>query len=94
MLWIKHDVETRREVLPKLLSKVRLPLLPLSYLRMYVESDSLIRKSLECRDLLDEARHYQIWHVSRLPTSHLPVKERTRPRKSYSGNIISITYIQ
>lgn len=85
MLWIKHDVENRKEILPRLLSKVHLPLLPLSYLRMYVESDSLIRKNLECRDLLDEARHYQIWQVSRLPTSHLPVNGRTRPRKSYSG---------
>ncbi|XP_035231674.1 kelch-like protein 8, partial [Stegodyphus dumicola] len=90
MLWIKHDVDRRKDLIPKLLSKVHLPLLPLSYLRMYVESDSLVRKNLECRDLLDEAWHYQMWQVSRLPTAHLPVNERTRPRKSYAGMIFCI----
>ncbi|XP_054722105.1 kelch-like protein 8 [Uloborus diversus] len=90
MLWVKHDVDKRREYLPKLLSNVHLPLLPLSYLRMYVESDSLIRKSLECRDLLDEARHYQMWQVSHLPNGHLPVNKRTRPRKSYAGIIFCV----
>lgn len=86
MKWVKYDVEKRREFLPKLLSKVHLPLLPMAYLRMYVESDSLVRKNFECRDLLDEARHYQLWQKSRLPTTHLPVNERTRPRKCYAGN--------
>nr|XP_021002169.1 kelch-like protein 8 isoform X2 [Parasteatoda tepidariorum] len=90
MLWIKHDVNKRRDSLSKLLSKVHLPLLPLSYLRMYVDSDSLVRKNLECRDLLDEARHYQLWQVSRLPTTHLPVNQRTRPRKSYAGVIFCV----
>ncbi|GFT95710.1 kelch-like protein 8 [Nephila pilipes] len=90
MLWVKHDAEKRRDYLPRLLSKIHLPLLPLTYLRMYVESDSLIRKNLECRDLLDEARHYQMWQVSRLPTAHLPVTDRTRPRKSYAGVIFCV----
>ncbi|CAL1267914.1 unnamed protein product [Larinioides sclopetarius] len=92
MVWVKHDVNKRKDLLPKLLSKVRLPLLPLAYLRMYVESDSLVRKNLECRDLLDEARHYQMWQVSHLPTAHLPVTERTRPRKSYAGNLIFYSF--
>ncbi|XP_055930085.1 kelch-like protein 8 [Argiope bruennichi] len=90
MLWVKLDPDKRKNLLSKLLPKVRLPLMPLAYLRMYVESDSLVRKNLDCRDLLDEAKHYQMWQVSHLPTSHLPVTERTQPRKSYAGVIFCV----
>lgn len=43
-------------MLPKLLANIRLPLLPLKYIIQKVLTEDLIRKSVECRDLVDEAK--------------------------------------
>lgn len=83
MLWVKHDVEKRQEHLARLMSAVRLPLLSMPYLMERVEKEELIRKSLECRDYLDEAKYYQMSQVSLVPD--ISASERTRPRKSYAG---------
>lgn len=54
--WIKHNVDERLIHLPKLLILVRLPLLSPEYLVDHVAKEDLIRRSHECRDLLDEAK--------------------------------------
>lgn len=81
--WVKHDLTFRRAFLAKLMAKVKLPLLSPTYLMEHVESEDLIRKNLECRDFLDEAKYYQMSLVSLVPD--VKVTERTRPRKSYAG---------
>ena len=83
LLWVKHDVAERRQHLPGLMSAIRLPLLSMPYLMETVEKEELIKKSLECRDYLDEAKYYQMSQVSLVPTVN--ASERTRPRKSYAG---------
>jgi len=60
MRWIKYDVLTRSVYLPKLLVKVRLPLLTPQFLADKVASEEMIRSSHQCRDLLDEARDYHL----------------------------------
>lgn len=83
MRWVKHDVMARECHLAKLISKLRLPLLDPKYLMETVETETLLKKSLDCRDLLDEAKYYQMSLVSLVP--EVKVKENTQPRKSYSG---------
>lgn len=56
MRWVKHNEEERKIDLPEILQKVRLTLLSLPYLMEVVSGENSIRKSLDCRDILDEAK--------------------------------------
>lgn len=58
MRWINCDKEKRKEYLPSLLRHIRLTVLSPQYLADVVSNETLIKESLECRDLLDEARNY------------------------------------
>ena len=49
MKWIKTDPESRSEFLPRLLSKVRLPLLRPQFLSDRVAAEELVRSSHKCR---------------------------------------------
>ncbi len=60
MLWIEYDVAEREQWLANLLACVRLPLLKPQYLTDKVASNELIRGSLRCRDLVDEAKDYHL----------------------------------
>lgn len=53
--WIEADRLARSEHMPLLLAQVRLPLLPPAVLADKVRSNLLVKRSLACRDLLDEA---------------------------------------
>ncbi|XP_074650616.1 kelch-like protein 8 isoform X2 [Tubulanus polymorphus] len=81
--WVKQNVAERKSFLPKLISKVKLPLLPAAYLLSCVETEDLLKRNLECRDYLDEAKYYQMSLSGLLP--EIKYTERHRPRKSYSG---------
>ncbi|RZC34144.1 kelch-like protein 18 [Asbolus verrucosus] len=59
MRWVKCR-ESRKEFLPELLALVRLPLLSPLYITDRVGTEEAIRYSLQCRDLLDEARTYHL----------------------------------
>ncbi|XP_057338477.1 kelch-like protein 18 [Microplitis mediator] len=74
--WIKHNVEERLIYLPKLLILVRLPLLSPEYLVDHVAKEDLIRRSHECRDLLDEAKDCHLMPERK----HLLESYRFRPR--------------
>ncbi|XP_074636237.1 kelch-like protein 12 [Acropora palmata] len=58
--WIKQDEASRRDFLPKMLRYVRLPLLTPRYLTDTVDNEKLIKQSLDCRDLVDEAKKYHL----------------------------------
>jgi len=69
-------VEDRKASLPDLLAKVRLPLLSPAFLADVVAKEQIVRESLPCRDLLDEAKDYHLM-PERRPRLH---SFRTRPR--------------
>lgn len=56
MRWIRCDHTQRALVLPEILKRIRLVYLPSQYLVNVVSKESLIRQSLECRDILDDAK--------------------------------------
>ena len=76
MSWVKHNEKERKDQLPQLLSCVRMPLLTPQYLSDKVAPEELIRNSLKCRDLLDEAKDFHL-----MPERRLLTKFRTKPRK-------------
>lgn len=85
-VWLKHDPDSRKDCLPHLLSFVRLPLLSLAFLKQYVEPNVYIRKSLDCRDLIDKAKDFHLYpndySQCNLPQFH--------PRKSTVGVLFAI----
>ncbi|KAL3879969.1 hypothetical protein ACJMK2_032245 [Sinanodonta woodiana] len=88
MNWVREDLKNRKEYLAVLMLKVKLPLVPTSYLMENVATDELVRKDFDCRDLVDEAKHYQMCQASLV--SEMKITERMRPRKSYAGVIFCV----
>ncbi|XP_032225329.2 kelch-like protein 12 isoform X1 [Nematostella vectensis] len=74
--WIKHDQVQRKDYLPVMLENVRLPLLSPRFLTDVVDNEALIRESLACRDLVDEAKRYHL----RPECRHLLQSPRTKAR--------------
>ncbi|KAA0200639.1 Kelch protein 18 [Fasciolopsis buskii] len=50
------STQSRLSLLPELLKRVRLPLIPASYISAVISKHPLIRENMRCRDLLDEVR--------------------------------------
>lgn len=58
--WINHDLEKRSQYLPKLILHIRLPLLSPKFLTDVCDREPLIKRSFECRDLLDDAKKFYL----------------------------------
>ena len=54
--WVKHNLEARKGSLAALMQHVRFSQLPLHYLLEVVCNEPLLRESLECLLLVDEAK--------------------------------------
>lgn len=86
LIWVQHDVEGRKKHLSKLLSLVRLCLLPAEFLIDNVEMSSLFRDIGCCRELIMEAMKYQL-----LPKRQFELQSpRTCPRKSTVGKLFVV----
>ena len=84
--WLLHDPENREESLASLLSHIRLPLLSATFLTQNVESNQYVKRNLDCRDLLDEAKNFhlmpeQFWRLT---------KPQFQPRKSTVGVLFAV----
>lgn len=75
LFWVHCQSSKRKVMLPKLLERLRLPLLDPVFFTNMLETDELIQESEECRKLLQEARLYRLYgrEIS---------SERTIPRRS------------
>nr|XP_010347190.2 kelch-like protein 12 [Saimiri boliviensis boliviensis] len=58
--WVKHAKKEREESLPNLLQYVRMPLLTPRYITDVIDAEPFIRCSLQCRDLVDEAKKFHL----------------------------------
>lgn len=65
--------------------QVRLPLLPVEFLTGTVAKDEMIKGSLNCRDLMDEARNYHLHHSNKV-VQDFEYSARTIPRKQTAGS--------
>ncbi|EDO42382.1 predicted protein [Nematostella vectensis] len=64
--WVKHDADSRRKYIARLLHHVRLCLLSRECLMMRVETEEMIKGSEECKDLLIEAMKYHLLPEKRM----------------------------
>uniref|UniRef100_A0A8C4IWZ8 Kelch-like family member 5 n=1 Tax=Dicentrarchus labrax TaxID=13489 RepID=A0A8C4IWZ8_DICLA len=85
LTWVSHDVATRERHLPSLLAHIRLPLLQPQFLAD-LESNPLLRDSMECQRLLMEGMKYHLL-PQRRPLLQSP---RTRPRKATVGAMFAV----
>ncbi|KAF5400004.1 BTB/POZ domain protein [Paragonimus heterotremus] len=60
MRWVYHQIPERAPYLPALLLNIRLPVMSVRFLTDVVDKDALIRQSLECRDLVDDAKRFHL----------------------------------
>ncbi|KAM5195060.1 kelch-like protein 4 isoform 5-T5 [Hipposideros larvatus] len=85
MKWVGHDVKARQQGLAKLLSYIRLPLLPTELLAD-LENNPMFTGNLECQKLLIEAMKYHL-----LPERRSMMQSpRTKPRKSTVGALYAV----
>lgn len=85
LTWVRHDAPSRQRHLPSLLAHVRLPLLQPQFLAD-LESNPLLRDSVECQRLLMEGMKYHL-----LPQRRpLLQSSRTRPRKATVGAMFAV----
>uniref|UniRef100_A0A671RBD6 Kelch-like protein 5 n=1 Tax=Sinocyclocheilus anshuiensis TaxID=1608454 RepID=A0A671RBD6_9TELE len=83
--WVRHDAPSRQSQLPALLAHIRLPLLKPQFLAD-MESNPLLRDSVECQRLVMEAMKYHLL-PERRPLLQSP---RTRPRKATVGALFAV----
>lgn len=81
--WVQYNSVERSQLLPKLLTCLRLQLLEINFFLENVAKEPILKENLECRDILDEVK---IFHL-RNKTSQI---RGQRPRKSYSGVIFCV----
>ena len=84
--WLTTHTEERLCHLPSIIKVIRLPLLSTSFLTEQVEANPYIRRSLQCRDYLDDAKNFHLmperfWHE---------VDRRFHPRKSTVGMLYAV----
>lgn len=87
MQWVKQNPTERAQHLSKLLTHVRLPMLSVPFLMQEVDGEPLLKESIECRDLLDEAKKYHLLPESRDLRSTI---SRFAPRKSTVGTLYAV----
>ena len=85
-MWLSVQTNERVRHLPALIRVVRLPLLSTAFLTEQVEANQFVRRSLECRDFLDDAKNFHLmpekfWHLE---------DRRFHPRKSTVGMLFAV----
>ena len=85
--WVKQDPSERAQYFPQLLDHVHLPMMSVSFLMQEVDKEPLVRQSLHCRDLLDEAKRHHLLKDERDIRSSNP---RLIPRKSTVGTLYAV----
>ncbi|CAH1738467.1 unnamed protein product [Aphis gossypii] len=80
MKWVKHELSSRYDSLPRLMEHVRLPLVSLDYILKEVVEEPLLKKSPKFKDYIKEALNFH-----KLKTQQvfiIPQTIRTTPRLS------------
>ncbi len=76
--WVYHDLEGRKEALPRIMSLVRLPFVSQEFIECEVEREQLMQEKELCQEFIREAHLYKAAPEKRPSLKHSP---RTSPRK-------------
>ncbi|XP_060879866.1 kelch-like protein 2 isoform X2 [Metopolophium dirhodum] len=74
--WVKHDLVSRKSILPHLMEYVRLPLTSLNYIMKNAVEEPLLKNCPNCKNYVNEALYFH----SLKPDDPIPQNIRTKPR--------------
>ncbi|XP_029342933.1 kelch-like protein 3 [Acyrthosiphon pisum] len=77
--WVKHDLDSRKPILPQLMEHVRLPLTSKDYILKNVVDEPLLNNCFKCKDYVIEALYFHLLKADELIT--VPHNIRTIPRQ-------------
>ena len=78
MRWVYHDLDTRKNAFPEIMSHIRLPFVSSQFLSGNVEQEELIQNEGQCQVYIQEAYTYKKSPEKR---SELKFSPRAKPRK-------------
>ncbi|XP_029341316.1 kelch-like protein 2 [Acyrthosiphon pisum] len=84
--WVKHELDSRKCVLPQLMKYVRLPLISKNYILDKVVEEPLIKNCFKCKDFINEALNFQILKAEEY--CGIPQNIRHKPR--YGDKVILV----
>ncbi|XP_029342299.1 ring canal kelch homolog [Acyrthosiphon pisum] len=101
--WVKHDLDSRKQILPQLMAHVRLPLTLKNYILKHVVTEPLLNNCPKCKDYVIEALHLYLLKSDEIIA--MPYNIRTKHRQSggshkvilavgglnYNGNLLDST---
>lgn len=74
--WVRHELDSRKYILPQLMEHVRLSLISKNYILKKVAEEPLIKSCLESKDYIIEALHFHLLKSDEL----IPQNIRNTPR--------------
>ncbi|XP_008579518.1 PREDICTED: kelch-like protein 38 [Galeopterus variegatus] len=87
MVWIKHDLQARKQYVQDLFQQVRLQYIHPAFFHHFIANDSLLQSSPTCRTILETAkRHMFSLHSTSTPDCKPPW--HVPPRNSYQDCLI------
>ncbi|XP_029344894.1 kelch-like protein 2 isoform X2 [Acyrthosiphon pisum] len=78
--WVKHDLDSRKQILPQLMEHVRLPLISKDYILKNIVDEPLLINCSKCKDYVFEALRFHLIKPDKLIT--IPHNIRTKARQS------------
>ncbi|XP_060870526.1 ring canal kelch homolog isoform X2 [Metopolophium dirhodum] len=76
--WVKYELNCRKDILPKLMEQVRLPLVSKKYILKEVLKEPLLNESSKCKDYVIEALNFHL--IKTEPLCNIPENFRCKPR--------------
>lgn len=83
--WVYHDLDTRKDAFPEIMSQVRLPFVSSQFLSGSVEQEVLIQNQDQCKLYVQEAYTYKTSPEKRPQLRESP---RAKPRKTGVQDVI------
>lgn len=85
MRWVYHDLDSRKDAFPEIMSQVRLPFVSYQFLSGNVEQEALVQDQDQCKLYVQEAYTYKTSPEKRPQLRESP---RAKPRKTGLQDVI------
>ena len=88
MVWIKHDLQTRKRYMQELFKQVRLQYVHPAFFHHFIANDALLQSSPPCQTILETAKRQVFSLYSTVSSTGLQPLWHVPPRNSYQDFLI------